>query len=137
NFLGKSFAKYIAGLKTETVLVPHTEHNSLDENKDSQNSYIVGDNLDVLKHLLGSYRGKIKCIYIDPPYNTGKNDFIYMDTFSFTAETLVEKMGLDEEEAKRVIELQGKSSHSAWLSFMLPRLLIARQLLTNDGALLI
>lgn len=67
KFLGKSYAKYLASTETETVVVPDLEHNSQPENKDSENLYIVGDNLDALKHLLGSYAGRIKCIYIDPP----------------------------------------------------------------------
>lgn len=137
NFLGKSYAKFLAGLKTETVLVPDVEHNALNENKDSENSYIVGDNLEVLKHLLGSYRNKIKCIYIDPPYNTGSDDFAYNDTFNFSVEELVERVGLDTEEAERVLDLQGKASHSAWLTFMLPRLIVARQLLSEDGVIFI
>ena len=84
KFLGKSYAKYLASTETETVVVPDLEHNSKPENKDSENLYIVGDNLDALKHLLGSYAGQIKCIYIDPPYNTGTDGFIYNDDFGFT-----------------------------------------------------
>ena len=72
DFLGKNYAKLIASLETETVVVPDEAHNSLPENKDSRNVYITGDNLDALKHLLKSYSGQVKCIYIDPPYNTGK-----------------------------------------------------------------
>lgn len=65
NFLGKSYAKYLTSTETETVVVPDLEHNSQPENKDSENLYIVGDNLDALKHLLGSYMGEVKCIYIE------------------------------------------------------------------------
>ncbi len=65
KFLGKSYAKYLTSTKTETVIVPDVEHNSLPKNKNSENLYIVGDNLDALKHLLGSYAGKVKCIYIE------------------------------------------------------------------------
>ncbi|WP_161781232.1 hypothetical protein [Corynebacterium atypicum] len=65
--LGKSYAKYLTSTKTETVVVPDLEHNGEPENKNSENLYIVGDNLDALKHLLGSYTGQVKCIYIDPP----------------------------------------------------------------------
>lgn len=67
NFLGKSYAKYLTSTKTETVVVPDLGHNSKPINADSENLYIVGDNLDALKHLIGSYAGKVKCIYIDPP----------------------------------------------------------------------
>ena len=81
KFLGKSYAKLLASLDTESVIIPDEEHNSKPENKGSQNVYISGDNLDALKHLLKSYYGKIKCIYIDPPYNTGSDGFVYQDNF--------------------------------------------------------
>lgn len=137
KFLGKSYAKYLTSTKTETVVVPDLGHNSKPENKDSENLYIVGDNLDALKHLLGSYAGKVKCIYIDPPYNTGSDGFVYNDDFGFTAPQLVEKVGLTEDEAERVLDLRGKSSHSAWLTFMYPRLQLAKELLTDDGVIFI
>ena len=64
---------------------------------ESKNIYIVGDNLDALQHLRHSYSEKIKCIYIDPPYNTGKDDFVYNDKFGFTAKELVEKLDIAED----------------------------------------
>lgn len=137
KFLGKSYAKYLTSTDTETVVVPDLEHNAKPENKDSENLYIVGDNLDALKHLLGSYAGKVKCIYIDPPYNTGSDGFVYNDDFGFTAQQLVDKIGLTEDEAERVLDLQGKSSHSAWLTFMYPRLQLAKELMANNGVLLV
>lgn len=137
KFLGKSYAKYLTSTETETVVVPDLEHNSQPANRDSENLYIVGDNLDALKHLLGSYTGQVKCIYIDPPYNTGSDGFVYNDDFGFTTEQLVDKIGLSEDEAARVLDLQGKSSHSAWLTFMYPRLQLAKELLSDDGAIFI
>lgn len=137
DFLGKSYAKYLTSTRTETVVVPDLEHNAESVNADSENLYIVGDNLDALKHLIGSYAGKIKCIYIDPPYNTGTDGFVYADDFGFTANDLVEKMGLDEDEAERVMALRGKSSHSAWLTFMYPRLELAKELLADDGVIFV
>lgn len=139
KFLGKSYAKLLAALDTETVIVPDEEHNSKEENKDSQNVYISGDNLDGLKHLLKSYAGEIKCIYIDPPYNTGSDGFVYNDKFDFTVEDLVSKLDLDEEQAKRVLDLtnRGSASHSAWLMFIFPRLQLARDLLDKDGIIFI
>ncbi len=137
EFLGKSYAKFLSSLETETYISPDIEHNSKEENKDSENLYIVGDNIDALKHLLKSYGGKIKCIYIDPPYNTGKDDFVYPDNFKFNAEKLSEKIGITEEEAERILDLAGKSTHSAWLTFMYPRLIIARELLSDDGVIFI
>lgn len=137
KFLGKSYARYLSATKTETFIAPEVEHNSLPENKDSQNVYIVGDNIDALKHLIGSYAGKIKCIYIDPPYNTGTDGFVYPDKFSFSVEELVNIINIDEEEAHRIINLAGKSSHSAWLTFIYPRLVLARTLLSDDGVIFI
>lgn len=137
KFLGKSYARYLSSTKTETFLAPHVEENSKEENKNSENLYIIGDNLDALKHLLGSYVGKIKCIYIDPPYNTGSDGFVYPDNFSFDAKELSNTIGIEEEEAKRILNLKGKSSHSAWLTFMYPRLILARELLSDDGVIFI
>lgn len=137
NFLGKSYARYLSSTRTETFIAPHTEHNEAEENKDSENLYIIGDNLDALKHLLGSYAGKIKCIYIDPPYNTGSDGFVYPDNFYFDAKKLSKMIGVEEEEAQRIINIKGKSSHSAWLTFMYPRLILARELLSDDGVIFI
>lgn len=136
NFLGKSYAKYQSSLNTETYISPDAEHNEKPENKDSENVYIVGDNIDALKHLLGSYSGKIKCIYIDPQYNTGSDGFVYPDNFKFTKDELADKIGITEE-ADRILNLEGKSSHATWLTFMYPRLLLARNLLSDDGVIFI
>ncbi len=133
NFLGKSYARYQANLESETVIVPDAENSKTE----SKNIYIVGDNLDALQHLRYSYSEKIKCIYIDPPYNTGKDDFVYNDKFGFTAKELVEKLDIDEDEAERIVEMQGKCTHSAWLTFMYPRLALARELLRDDGVIFI
>ena len=139
NFLGKSYAKYLTSLDEDTLLIPDEEHNKQGINRNSQNVYITGDNFDSMKHLLNSYRGLIKCIYLDPPYNTGSDGFTYHDKFSFTVPTLMEKLNLGEKEAERVLDLttRGSASHSAWCMFMLPRLLMARDLLTNDGIVVI
>lgn len=139
RFLGKNYARLLASLDTTTVIVPDAEHNNLPENKDSKNIYISGDNLDALKHLLKSYAASIKCIYIDPPYNTGSDDFVYTDSFNFTVEELASKLSISEEQASRVLDLtrRGSVTHSAWLMFMLPRLLLARDLLSKDGVIFI
>lgn len=139
KFLGKSYAKLLASTDTTTVIQPDEAHNSLPENAKSENIYISGDNLDGLKHLLKSYNGRIKCIYIDPPYNTGSDGFIYFDNFSYTKENLQEKLSVSEEEAERILDLtkRGSASHSAWLMFMYSRLLLARDLLTDDGVIFI
>lgn len=139
RFLGKNYARLLASLDTTTVIVPDAEHNNLPENKDSKNIYISGDNLDALKHLLKSYAGSVKCIYIDPPYNTGSDDFVYTDSFNFTVEELASKLSIPEEQASRILDLtrRGSATHSAWLMFMLPRLLLARDLLSKDGVIFI
>lgn len=139
HFLGKSYARMLASLDTKTVITPDEEHNAKDENKNSENIYITGDNLDALKHLLKSYIRKVKCIYIDPPYNTGKDDFVYKDNFNFTVDELTERLSINEDEAQRILDLtkRGSASHSAWLTFMYPRLLLARDLLTDDGVIFI
>ena len=137
NFLGKSYARFQTSTETETIISPLTDHNNKDENKNSENLYVIGDNLDALKHLLKSYSRKVKCIYIDPPYNTGSDGFVYPDNFKFDSATLSNKMGIDIDEAERIIDMRGKSTHSAWLTFMYPRLILARDLLADDGAIII
>lgn len=139
NFLGKNYASLLSSMDTTTVLVPDTEHNEKPENKDSQNVYISGDNLDALKYLVKSYSGKVKCIYIDPPYNTGSDGFVYNDKFKFTAEELEEKLSISEEQAQRIFAMttRGAASHAAWLTFMMPRLQYAKDLLSDDGVIFI
>lgn len=139
KFLGKNYARLLASVDTTTVIVPDEEHNNKPENKDSQNIYISGDNLEGLKQLLKSYAHQVKCIYIDPPYNTGSDGFVYNDNFNFTPEELAIKLSIDEEYANRILDLtkRGSASHSAWLMFMYPRLLLARDLLKDDGVIFI
>lgn len=139
KFLGKNYARLLASVDTTTVIVPDEKHNNKPENKNSQNIYISGDNLDGLKQLLKSYSHLVKCIYIDPPYNTGSDGFVYNDNFNFTLEDLATKLSIDENQAKRILDLtkRGSASHSAWLMFMYPRLLLARDLLTEDGVIFI
>ena len=139
NFLGKSYAKMVTGLDTETVIKPDIIHNILPENSNSNNVYISGDNLDGLKHLLKAYENEVKCIYIDPPYNTNSDGFVYNDKFKFTKKDLMDKLDIQEEEAERILNMTSSnaSSHSAWLTFMYERLYLARQLLADDGAIFI
>ncbi|WP_416198344.1 MAG: Adenine specific DNA methylase Mod [Sporanaerobacter sp.] len=106
--------------------------------EDTENLYIEGDNLEVLKLLQESYLGKIKCIYIDPPYNTG-NDFIYRDNFAQDRDEYAEESGQVDEEGNRLFqntEYNGRY-HSDWLSMMYPRLKLARNLLSEDGVIFI
>lgn len=138
NWLGKSYAKILKDRQPETLLAEDIAHNQKPENQNSENVLIQGDNLEVLKHLKHAYKNQIKMIYIDPPYNTGSDGFVYQDDRKFTLQQLVE-LGMDLEEAKRVLEFTAKksNSHSAWLTFMYPRLYIARELLRDDGVIFI
>src|SRR5690554_1604005 len=104
----------------------------------TENIYIEGDNLEVLKLLQESYLGKIKMIYIDPPYNTGK-DFVYKDNFAKSSDEELEESGQKDEYGQRLVanpETSGRY-HSDWLSMMYPRLKLARNLLTEDGVIFI
>lgn len=139
NFLGKNYARMLTNMDTTTLIRPDIEHNAKPENKDSRNVYISGDNLDALQHLVKSYAGKVKVIYIDPPYNTGSDGFVYNDKFSFTPEELAKRLDITPERASRILSMtkRGSASHAAWLTFMLPRLSFARDLLTKDGVIFI
>ncbi|ULJ68667.1 site-specific DNA-methyltransferase [Wielerella bovis] len=139
NWLGKSYARVLKDTPPETLLAEDTEHNRQPENANSENLLIKGDNLEVLKHLKHAYKNQIKMIYIDPPYNTGSDGFVYQDDRKFTPEQLAELGSMSLEEAQRVLEFTAKksNSHSAWLTFMYPRLYVARELLREDGVIFI
>ncbi len=139
DFLGKSYARMLSSLDTTTVIRPDLEHNAKPENAKSENIYISGDNLDALHHLVKSYAGQVKCIYIDPPYNTGSDGFVYNDKFKFTAEDLEKKLSISTDEAEKIIAMTSghRASHAAWLTFMMPRLQLARELLSKDGVIFI
>ena len=108
----------------------------------TQNLYIEGDNLDVLKVLRETYLGKVKMIYIDPPYNTG-NDFVYNDDFAQSRNEFEETSGLFDEEGNQTIDPMQRNTesngrfHTDWLNMIYPRLKVARDLLTDDGVIFI
>ena len=104
----------------------------------TENLYIEGDNLEVLKLLQETYLGKIKMIYIDPPYNTG-NDFVYNDNFAESAEEYIDKSGQYDEEGNRLVQNTESNGrfHTDWLNMMYPRLKLARDLLADDGVIFI
>ena len=133
---GKSDAKLEARKPCNKTLRPHPEK-SVDWDT-TQNVYIEGDNLDALKVMRETYAGKVKLIYIDPPYNTG-HDFIYDDDFSQTHEEYDAQSGdYDEEGGRLVANLESNGRfHSDWCSMMYPRLLLARDLLSEDGVIFI
>ena len=104
----------------------------------TENLYIEGDNLEVLKLLQESYLGKVKMIYIDPPYNTG-NDFIYNDDFKMSDEEYADELGELDEDGNRLFkntETNGRF-HSDWCSMIYSRLMLARNLLSDDGVIFI
>lgn len=139
NWLGKNYARMLTNMDTTTLIRPDEEHNAKPENRDSKNIYISGDNLDALQHLVKSYGGKVKVIYIDPPYNTGSDGFVYNDRFNFTTDEQAKRLDVSRERAERILSMtrRGSASHAAWLTFMLPRLSFARNLLTDDGVIFI
>lgn len=105
---------------------------------DSENLYIEGDNLDVLKLLRETYLGKVKMIYIDPPYNTG-NDFVYEDDFAEDADSYIAHSGQYDEQGNRLVQNTESNGrfHTDWLNMIYPRLRIAKDLLSDDGAIFI
>ncbi|HEM6121238.1 TPA: site-specific DNA-methyltransferase [Streptococcus suis] len=139
TWVGKRGAIAEAGKPTSQTLRPDLEE-SVDFDK-SENVFITGDNLEVLKVLQESYLGKIDMIYIDPPYNTGK-DFVYSDKFQMSEEELADEMDLRDEDGLQRVGLtkNEKSSaryHSDWLNMMYPRLVLARNLLKDSGVIFI
>ena len=139
NWLGKSYARLLRNLPPETLISEDKTHNAKHENAGSQNLLIRGDNLEVLKHLKNAYAGSVKMIYIDPPYNTGSDGFVYQDDRKFTPAELARLANINKDEAARILDFtdKGSNSHSAWLTFMYPRLYVARELLKDDGVIFI
>lgn len=137
DFIGKNYAKKQAGEMPTTVIVPDNDHNKKEENKDSNNLFFTGDNLEVLRHLQQNYANSIDFIYIDPPYNTGSDGFVYPDKFEYTDELLKDMFALNDDDLVRFKSIQGKSTHSAWLTFMYPRLYLAKKLLKETGVIFV
>lgn len=135
DFIGKNYAKKQSGERPNTVIVPDIEHNTKMENKNSKNIFLTGDNLEVLRHLKQNYNDSIDVIYIDPPYNTDRNDFVYSDSFEYKDEELINMFGLSDENLRKLKSIQGKSTHSAWLTFVYPRLFLAKKLLKDTGVI--
>ncbi|MFZ4626073.1 MAG: site-specific DNA-methyltransferase, partial [Rhodoferax sp.] len=101
------------------------------------NLLIKGDNLDALRLLRHSYFGKIKLIYIDPPYNTQSDAFIYRDDFTARQSEVLAQLGYAKDDIEYIKNIYGARTHSGWLSFMYPRLLLAKDLLQDDGVMFI
>lgn len=132
----KSKANVLANSRITATLRPDKEKSVDFDN--TENLYIKGDNLDILKLLRETYLGKVKVIYIDPPYNTG-NDFIYEDDFTMSADDYAEISGQFDEQGNRLFQNNDANGrfHTDWLNMMYPRLKVARDLLTDDGVVFI
>ena len=136
----KRAANRLANTPTTMTLRPCREE-SVDFDH-TQNLYIEGDNLDVLKALRETYLGKVKMIYIDPPYNTG-NDFVYNDDFAQSRDEFEETSGLFDDEGNQTIDPMQRNTesngrfHTDWLNMIYPRLKVARDLLSDDGVIFI
>ncbi len=130
DFVGKKIALNQAFKKNNKILKPLNESTS-------KHILIKGDNLDALKILKQSYSEKIKMIYIDPPYNTKNDNFIYSDDFSQSNEEVLKTLDYSKEKLDYIKNLFGSKCHSGWLSFMYPRLLLAKDLLKQDGVIFI
>ena len=136
SWTGKREARKLAGMPSKGTLVP-VKGKGLHEDT-TENIFIEGDNLEVLKLLHKSYYGKIKMIYIDPPYNTG-NDFIYKDDYKMPLESYLQRSG-QMNEMDEMLTSNPKSSgrfHSDWLNMLYPRLRVAKDLLRDDGVIFV
>ncbi len=136
NWHGKNKARQIALTPSTGTLRPYPEESV--EWEETQNLFIEGDNLEVLKLLQKSYAGKVKMIYIDPPYNTGK-EFVYPDNYQDNLHTYLRYTGQVDDEGMKFSSNKESSGrkHTNWLNMMLPRLKLARNLLKEDGIIVI
>lgn len=142
NWAGKSDAFKVLQIPTTATLKPQPEESVNFET--TENIFIEGENLEVLKVLQKSYYGKVKCIIIDPPYNTGNDSFIYPDSFKENKEEYQKRIGEKDEEGylmkEGMFRKNSKDSghyHSNWLSMMYPRLFLAKNLLREDGVIFV
>ena len=142
SWAGKSEAYKVLQSPSTATLIPNPEQ-SIDWDN-AENVFIEGENLEVLKVLQKSYYGKVKMIYIDPPYNTGNDSFIYPDKFSETKEEYLKRIGDKDDDGfmmkQGLFRKNNKENgqfHSNWLNMMLPRLFLARNLLKEDGVIFV
>ena len=135
RWVGKRDAYHQAFVPTDKMV--SAAHSQSQDWDNTGNLLIKGDNLDALKLLRQSYFGKVKLIYIDPPYNTQSDQFIYRDDFSAKQAEVLGSLGYSAENIDYIKNIYGARTHSGWLSFMYPRLLLARDLLRDDGVIFI
>ena len=135
RWVGKREAYHSAFVPVQKIIEPRPEQS---KNWDSTaNLLIKGDNIDALRLLRHSYFGKVKLIYIDPPYNTQSDAFIYRDDFSAKQSDVLAQLGYSADNIDYIKNIYGARTHSGWLSFMYPRLLLAKDLLRDDGVIFI
>lgn len=142
NWAGKSDAFKVLQASSTTTLIPAKEESVNFD--DTENIFIEGENMEVLKVLQKSYFGKVKMIYIDPPYNTGNDSFIYPDKFSETRADYEKRVGDKDEDGYMTKDGMFKKNsrengqyHSNWLNMMMPRLYLAKNLLRQDGVIFV
>ncbi len=135
RWVGKQEAYHSAFARTDKIVAPVPADSKAWDNTD--NLLIQGDNLDALKLLRQSYFGHVKLIYIDPPYNTKSDEFIYRDDFTARQTDILAQLGYSADNVEYIQNIYGARTHSGWLSFMYPRLLLAKDLLRDDGVIFI
>ena len=135
RWVGKREAYHSAFVPVQKIVNPAPEQS---KHWDSTGNLLIkGDNIDALRLLRHSYFGKVKLIYIDPPYNTQSDAFIYRDDFSTKQGEVLEQLGYSRDNIDYIKNIYGARTHSGWLSFMYPRLLLAKDLLRDDGVIFI
>jgi len=135
RWVGKREAYHSAFVPVQKILAPLPNES---KHWDSTGNLLIkGDNLDALRLLRHSYFGKVKLIYIDPPYNTQSDAFIYRDDFSVRQSEVLAQLGYTKDNIDYIKNIYGARTHSGWLSFMYPRLLLAKDLLRDDGVIFI
>ena len=135
RWVGKREAYHSAFVPVQKIVEPRPEQS---KHWDSTGNLLIkGDNIDALRLLRHSYFGKVKLIYIDPPYNTQSDAFIYRDDFSAKQSEVLAQLGYSADNIDYIKNIYGARTHSGWLSFMYPRLLLAKDLLRDDGVIFI
>lgn len=135
RWVGKREAYHSAFVPVQKIVEPRPEQSKHWDT--TGNLLIKGDNIDALRLLRQSYFGKVKLIYIDPPYNTQSDAFVYRDDFSAKQSEVLAQLGYARDNIDYIKNIYGARTHSGWLSFMYPRLLLAKDLLRDDGVIFI
>ena len=135
RWVGKQEAYHTAFARTDKIVAPVPADSKAWDS--TGNLLMKGDNLDTLKLLRQSYFGQVKLIYIDPPYNTKSDEFIYRDDFTARQTDILAQLGYSADNVEYIQNIYGARTHSGWLSFMYPRLLLAKDLLRDDGVIFI